>query len=84
MHSFDLETLRISIALVQALIQNDAETVRNKMNGLLQPDLTREETETRHQVYHRDLKQVTASIWLLRLESPEFFCSSLELDENLH
>lgn len=47
MHGFDLETLRTSIALVQALIQNDAETVRNKINGLLQPDLTREEAETR-------------------------------------
>lgn len=78
MHSFDLGTLRTSIALIQALIQNDAEIVRNEMNGLLESDLTREEAETRRKVYLRDLKQVAAFVWLLRLESQVFLCSSLE------
>jgi len=62
MHSFDLGTLRTSIALIQALIQNDAEIVRNEMNGLLESDLTREEAETRRKVYLRDLKQVAAFV----------------------
>lgn len=43
----------------------------NKMNGLLAPDLTGEEAEIRYDAYLRDLKQVPASIWLLRLESLE-------------
>lgn len=68
---------------LQTLIQSDTEAVMNKMNGLLASDLTGEEAEIGHKVYLRELK-VAASIWLLRLESSQyFFFSSLSFCAHL-